>query len=168
MTVYPGWTLFCLFFAAAFLIGGYNGSFFGASTDWNYAGDWANLLDWPWSNRTIGAPLTPPHMEDEKGCGWDRQFEGANVTINFCTSHQYARIDWVGSLFSGVDAPRPDPCTSGAAHCDERAASRPLPAGISIVAAGPHDSCAAGASVITVGARRRLTCVAISRGRGSD
>jgi hypothetical protein len=149
--------------AAAFLIGGYNGSFFGASTDWDYAGDWANLLTWPWSNRTIGAALTPAHMEDAKGCGWDRQFEGANVTINFCTKHQYARIDWTGGLVSGLHEQRPEPCQPGAVHCDLEAAERPWPEEVVLQAAAADGTCTEGQGRLTIGPQREPLCLFLSR-----
>lgn len=80
---------------AAFLIAAGHGSFFGASIDWDWSGDWENLLSWPWSSRRPGAPLSlVPTMLDPSGCGWTRAYTNVNVTVNFCGSHLFAQILW--------------------------------------------------------------------------
>jgi hypothetical protein len=49
---------------AAFLIGAFPGAFFGASVNWEWAGDFENLLNWPWAGLPLGEPRTPPTMND--------------------------------------------------------------------------------------------------------
>jgi len=81
---------------AAFLIAANEGSFFGASHDWDYTGDWEKLLSWPWVNYSLGPPLSLfPNMTDKDGCGWIRQYENATATVNLCTKHLFARIEWL-------------------------------------------------------------------------
>ena len=81
---------------AAFLIAANEGSFFGASHDWDYNGDWEKLLSWPWVNYSLGPPLSLfPNMTDKDGCGWIRQYENATVTVNLCSKHLFARIEWL-------------------------------------------------------------------------
>jgi len=88
---------------AAFLVAASEGSFFGASRDWDWAGDWENLLAWPWATRPLGSPAGPPTMTDKTGCAWSRVFQNATATVNLCTTHLFARIEW------GPGLPLPHP-----------------------------------------------------------
>ena len=81
---------------AAFLVAASEGSFFGASTDWDWAGDWQKLLSWPWVQRPLGAPLGPPSMDDKAGCAWSRAYANATASVNVCTARLFARISWDG------------------------------------------------------------------------
>lgn len=82
---------------AAFLIAANEGSFFGASRDWDYYNDWEKLLSWPWVNYTLGSPLSLfANMTDKEGCGWTRDYANATVSVNLCTKHLFARIEWLG------------------------------------------------------------------------
>jgi hypothetical protein len=81
---------------AAFLIAANEGSFFGASHDWDWQNDWENLLSWPWTKYSLGSPVSSyPNMTDKDGCGWIREYANATASVNFCTKHLYARIDWL-------------------------------------------------------------------------
>jgi hypothetical protein len=82
---------------AAFLIAAWPGAFYGASRDWDWAGDWEALLAWPWASRAPGNATGPPKMLDPDGCGWAREYAGANVTVNLCAKHFFAQILWAGN-----------------------------------------------------------------------
>lgn len=74
------------FGAVAFLIAAFDGAFFGASTDWNWSGDWDRIaLPRPdWTTQPLGQPA-PPVMLDSSGCSWNRSFaSGASAFVNFC------------------------------------------------------------------------------------
>lgn len=72
------------FGAIAFMIAGYPGALFGASADWNWAGDWEKLLGAPWTGKALGTP-GPPRMLDPAGCAWNRTFaSGASAFVNLC------------------------------------------------------------------------------------
>jgi hypothetical protein len=90
---------------AAFLVAAAEGSFFGASVDWNWAGDWQNLLAWPWASRALGAPTGPPTLSDPTACAWSRTFANATASVNVCTKHLFARIEWGNgpSLAAGLE-----------------------------------------------------------------
>ena len=85
---------------ASFMIAAWDGAYFGASRDWDWDGDWANLLTWPWASRIPGIPKGPATMEDPDGCGWSRSFPNANVTIDLCGKHMRAVIAWAGDAES--------------------------------------------------------------------
>jgi hypothetical protein len=91
---------------AAFLIAAWPGAFFGASTNWEWAGDFENLLNWPWASLPLGEPKTPPTMTDPSGCAWTRVYANATSEVNLCAKHLFARISWVpaGSVvWAGVE-----------------------------------------------------------------
>ena len=105
---------------AAFLVAAWHGAFFGASVDWNWAGDWASLLNWPWASLAPGEPLQPPQMLDKEGCAWARAYPHANVSIDLCSKHLAARIDW--DRASGVEPGPPAPPAARAVPSAARAA----------------------------------------------
>ena len=80
---------------AAFLIAAWPGAFFGASSNWDWAGDWERLLAWPWASIELGAPVGPPTMGDPSGCAWTRVYANATSEVNVCAKHLFARISWV-------------------------------------------------------------------------
>jgi len=82
---------------AAFLVAAWPGAFFGASRDWDWHGDWQNLLAWPWAGRPLGAPVGPPTMADPAGCAWTRVYANATSEVNVCAKHLFARISWVAA-----------------------------------------------------------------------
>jgi len=87
---------------AAFLVAASEGSYFGASRDWDWSGDWQNLLAWPWANRSLGPPSGPPTMSDKTGCAWSRAYQNATSEVNVCTKHLFARISWNAAVNAGV------------------------------------------------------------------
>jgi hypothetical protein len=80
---------------AAFLIAAWPGAFFGASSNWDWAGDWEKLLAWPWASIELGPPQGPPTMGDPSGCAWTRVYANATSQVNVCAKHLFARISWV-------------------------------------------------------------------------
>ena len=80
---------------AAFLVAAWPGAFFGASVNWDWAGDWEKLLAWPWASLPLGAPQGPPTMADPAGCAWTRVYANATSEVNVCSKHLFARISWV-------------------------------------------------------------------------
>jgi len=117
---------------AAFLVAAAEGSFFGASRDWDWAGDWQNLLAWPWANRSLGAPTGPPTMSDPAGCAWSRAFANATASVNVCTKHLFARISWDGGD-GGAPPPRAgdsnEPLLPVPAFANVDVAEAPMPGG---------------------------------------
>ncbi len=93
---------------AAYLVAAWPGAFFGASVDWDFAGDWEKLLSWDWSSLPLGEP-SPAVMGDKDGCGWTRAFVHANVSIDLCSKHLFARIDWDRSSGRAPPPPLPPP-----------------------------------------------------------
>jgi hypothetical protein len=91
---------------AAFLVAAWPGSYFGASVDWDWAGDWEKLLAWPWASRAPGNATSPPRMLDPDGCTWAREYSRANVTVGFCGKHLSAQILWANN--GPVDRERTD------------------------------------------------------------
>eukprot|EP00037_Helgoeca_nana_P012502 m.113762 g.113762 ORF g.113762 m.113762 type:complete len:427 (-) comp21486_c0_seq1:234-1514(-) len=72
------------FGAIAFMICGYPGAYFGASTDWWWKGDWETQSMSDWAHQPLGDP-DPAQMLDKAGCGWSRRFaSGARVFVNLC------------------------------------------------------------------------------------
>lgn len=72
------------FGAIAFLVCGYHGAYFGASTDWWWKGDWETQSLSDWAHQSLGEP-GPAQMLDKAGCGWTRKFaSGAHVFVNLC------------------------------------------------------------------------------------
>eukprot|EP00041_Stephanoeca_diplocostata_P011207 m.182251 g.182251 ORF g.182251 m.182251 type:complete len:377 (+) comp18458_c1_seq7:106-1236(+) len=81
----------------AYLIAAYEGMLFGASTDWNWDGDWQRQSLAFWAREPLGAPNTP-HMLDGAGCGWNRTFaSGASAFVNLCAGkgHPLSAHVWV-------------------------------------------------------------------------
>jgi hypothetical protein len=108
---------------AAFMIAAWTepGSYFGASRDWDWSGDWENLLAWPWANYTPGQPVDPPTMLDPQGCSWKRTYPNANVSVDLCAKHFFAQIVWGAggegegegdqTLAAAAAAQRPEPAS---------------------------------------------------------
>jgi hypothetical protein len=66
------------------MVAGFNGAYFGASSDWNWDDDFAKQSLSLWANEPLGLP-GPPQMLDKEGCGWTRKFaSGAHVYVNLC------------------------------------------------------------------------------------
>ena len=80
---------------AAFLVAAFPGAFFGASRDWDWAGDWDKLLAWPWASAPVGEPKGPPTLGDPTGCAWTRVYANVTSEVNVCAKHLFARISWV-------------------------------------------------------------------------
>ena len=65
---------------------GFPGALFGASTDWNWSGDFEKQSLSRWAREPLGTPGRP-QMLDRSGCGWCRNFSsGASVFANLCSS----------------------------------------------------------------------------------
>ena len=46
-------------------------------------------------------------MGDKDGCGWTRSYAHVNISVNLCTKHLFARIDWdrgTAAAAAGMDA----------------------------------------------------------------
>jgi hypothetical protein len=132
---------------AAFLVAAAEGSFFGASMDWNWAGDWEKLLDWPWASLALGAPRGPPALDDKEGCAWSREFANATASVNVCSAHLFARISWGAPAHAPGDAAaRAALRAADAAAAGARAPGfSPRPLALERAAAG---ACARGAALV--------------------
>ena len=165
---------------AAFLVAASEGSFFGASVDWNWAGDWADLLAWPWASRPLGAPTGPPTLSDPTACAWSRSFANATASVNVCTKHLFARIEWgtagrkegmegdEGAAEPAAEAAAAAAAAAVAAAAVEVEATGSFPPlrNIEITEAGPGGYCAAGAArVAAPWAQHGWACLAWREGR---
>ena len=137
---------------AAFLVAAWHGAFFGASVDWGWTGDWENLLKWPWAAYAPGEPLQPPQMLDREGCAWARAFPHANVSIDLCSKHLAARIDWAAAATVGApqqpelpeqpqQPPRSAECEAALRTNESTAAARRARRGVSVAEAGSDRTC---------------------------
>ena len=146
---------------AAFLIAAWEGAYFGASVDWNWAGDWEKLLSWPWAGFSLGAP-SPAVMGDKDGCGWTRSYENANVSVNLCDKHLYARIDWLNVGVDGGldDAQPPQPVPRAGVTSPRKAPPPPRRARVSEPA--PGELCPRGAAEVSaLWAKSGRACISL-------
>ena len=125
---------------AAFLVAAFPGAFFGASVDWDFAGDWEKLLAWPWAAHPLGAPAGPPTMGDPSGCAWTRAYANATAQVNVCAKHLFARISWGAAAAAGEAA------GEGGGGVGEVLPMPPLGArdGVRVREAGVGEACRAG------------------------
>eukprot|EP00992_Anisonema_acinus_P006146 TRINITY_DN19883_c0_g1_i1.p1 TRINITY_DN19883_c0_g1~~TRINITY_DN19883_c0_g1_i1.p1 ORF type:complete len:356 (-),score=68.20 TRINITY_DN19883_c0_g1_i1:18-1040(-) len=77
-----------IFGIAAFLIAAYEGTYFGASVNWNLDGDWDRMV--PAYTKALGPPMEAAQSAD--GCTWTRRFEHATAEALLCNG--IARVHW--------------------------------------------------------------------------
>jgi len=147
---------------AAFLIAAWPGAYFGASADWDWAGDWQKMLAWPWANYTLGGAPAPAVMGDKQGCGWTRAYPHANVSVDLCSKHLFARIDWLqegGGDSLAAAAPRAPPPPQP--QPEERLAP-PLPRRARIAEPARGEPCPSGAAQVAAPwARDGRACLSV-------
>lgn len=150
------------FGAIAFLVAAFDGALFGASTGWDWAGDWSRQSRAPWASQPLGAPGVPV-MLDEHGCGWNRSFaSGASVFVNLCSGpghpHQ-AHAVWADGTTWPARLGRRGAAAALAAHAAAAGPRPPLPAATVLRRAAALHECEAGRELGVLGPDGRARCL---------